>query len=1143
MHIGVLSPVSGGFYFGEILAGVVRQVTAVDGTVTLLQTLDAGRTGDDVLPAPPVDVPLGWRSIDGFIAVAGAADPAYLRALRAAGRPLVLAGTALDVDAPSVLTDNAQGIRSAVGHLAGHGHTRIAFVGNLSQSDAQERFDAYRTAMAELGLPVEDSLFVPSADHVQKGGREAAQAVALAEPRITAVVASTDRIALGLMAGLDSLGLQVPQDVAVVGFDDIQAGWRSNPPLATVNQHISELGARAAALLLEVLHGGQVPPQRHTTPSTFLPRGSCGCLPTPGRQGAHGEGAGLALVDSVLEHLAAVATREDRPHGRHTAGPGHGIDLARVDLDALDRVIEAGLDRLHRTPPSPETVERFTETVVARFGSIAQELTEAGLPGREVLDRCTTRTTVLLSRRGVATGVELTDRLSLSLVEQYDVGIGLLGDADTEPSDLQWLSRVSVPLGSLGLWDGPRSAGRLRLVGLHDPDGLLTGRIPATCSVEDFPPRALAEQADPLRGQACFVIPVRGASGDHGFLALIGAVDSTPGSGRATYNHWAALLGVALKQQRLLEEVRRSEERYSLAAAATEDGLWDWDVGQGTCFFSDRCLAMFGGAGAHDAGGGRTPGLEPWLSTVHPDDERRLREALARALVDRQPFEVEHRMRDAGGEHRWVLCRGLPVAGGPDGTAQRVVGSLADIDTRKELEEQLRRGALYDVVTGLPNRRLFLERLREAVEDARAGTGRGFAVVFLDLDGFKLVNDSLGHLQGDELLTVVAGRLVRDLRPVDTAARFGGDEFAVLLRGMPRDAVLAVVRRIQERIAEPMVLDGHDVCVSASVGIASSRTGYTDAEDVLRDADIAMYHAKGAERGTASLFEPAMHTRATGRLRAQSELRTALLEGQFEVHYQPLVALDGAVLTQFEALVRWRHPQRGVVLPGEFLSVMTDAGTIVALGQWVIDAVCEQIAQWHEAGKGPVEVSVNVSHAEFWSDRLLPTVRQALARHGVDAHCLVLEITESVIMSDPDAARSIMRSLQALGVRLHIDDFGTGHSSLHALRAFPVDALKIDQSFVQQLGIDAQTTELVRIIVAMGEVLGIHVVAEGVETTLQADTLRGMGCGTVQGWLYARALPGRDAAVLLGTRLAEDFDDLLDEAASMAACSPTSGND
>jgi diguanylate cyclase (GGDEF)-like protein len=467
-----------------------------------------------------------------------------------------------------------------------------------------------------------------------------------------------------------------------------------------------------------------------------------------------------------------------------------------------------------------------------------------------------------------------------------------------------------------------------------------------------------------------------------------------------------------------------------------------------------------------------------------------------------------------------MLCRARAV-GAPGKAARRIVGALSDIHERKQLEEQLRQGALYDTVTGLPNRRLFLDRLTWAVEQSQRRDGTRFAVVFLDLDGFKLINDSLGHLMGDLLLQAVGERLRSDLRSVDTAARFGGDEFAVLLYGLKSEAVLSIVERLQERIAEPVMLGETEVSVTASIGIASSDTGYTSAEDVLRDADIAMYHAKEVERGTASVFDPVMHTRATGRLRAQSELRAALVGHQFVMHYQPVVALDGSALTQFEALVRWEHPERGLLLPADFLPIMAESGTIVVLGQWIVEAVCEQIAAWRRAYDGPLAVSVNLSHREFWSDQLLLTVTQALSRHHVPPACLILEITESVIMADPDAAREIMGDLHANGIRMHIDDFGTGQSSLHALRAFPVDALKIDQSFVQQIDVDRQTTELVRIIVGMGHTLGLDVVAEGVETTEQAESLRAMGCGTAQGWLYAKAIPGDEAGLLLGMPLAE----------------------
>jgi diguanylate cyclase (GGDEF)-like protein len=1126
IHVGVLSPVTGGSAFGEVLGGIVREVAAAGGRVSLMQTLDAGRTGDEVVPAPDVSVPLGWDTFDGFIAIAEASSASYLQQLRASGRHVVLVSNDLDLDAATVAADSSGGVRAGVAHLVRHGHTRIAFVGNLTQTDTRGRYDAYRAALVEHGLAFEDGFFIPTRDHIERGGREAAPLVAQ-DPRVTAVVTSTDRIALGLMPALVAMGVRVPDDVAVVGFGDVEEGRRSVPPLASVNQNVAGLGATAAALLLAELRGEDVEHNRHITPSTFRPRGSCGCGTGDVTISQRGVDGADRLVDTVGRHLGLR-------DGRGAWVAGHGAELDAAGLKALDVLIEDTLLAIYPSSPPPEAMESFTETAVHRFTALALHLSADGLPGGRVIERCVARVMVLLSRQLGNDGLRTSAADSASLAEQYDVGMGALTLGD-DPSQLGWLTRFSSRLACFGTWDGDPAAGLLRISGLHDPDGAVTGLVPPTCRVEEFPPPALLDHA--AHDQVLFIVPVRGASREFGLLAVQGPVDSSSGTGWATYSHWAALLGVALEQQSLVEHLRRSEERYSLAATATHDGLWDWDIEAGTCSFSDRCESI--GVEPLTAGGSipcrreadlpsaRTGvELDPkdpdeltrWMRSVHPADVANLRLELRRAVLDRQPFEVEHRMKAPGDGYRWVLCRGLPVAE-PDGSARRVVGSLSDIHPRKELEARLREGALHDALTGLPNRRHFLDRLSQAVEAARGSHGTRFSVIFIDLDGFKLINDSLGHLMGDQLLKTVAQRLESDLRSVDTAARLGGDEFAVLLSGLRREVVVAVVERIQDGIAAPVPLAGHDVLVTASVGIASSESCYTDGEDVLRDADIAMFHAKASERGTFSEFAPAMHERATGRLAAQSALRTALREEQFVVHYQPLVQLDGAALTQFEALVRWQHPQRGLLLPGEFLPVMAETGTIVPLGEWIIDAVCAQLASWRATHQGRVAVSVNLSHREFWSERLLVTVTQALLRHRVPAACLVLEITESVIMSEPEAAQQIMADLNAAGIRLHIDDFGTGHSSLHALRAFPVDAFKIDKSFVEGLGIDQQPTDLMRIIVAMGRTLGIAVVAEGVETQAQADQLRSMGCGTVQGWLYAHAVPGSQAATMLGRPL------------------------
>lgn len=1096
IHVGVLSPVTGGFYFGEVLAGVVREVAGAGGRVTLVQTLDAGRAAESFASAPNVSSPAGWENLDGFVAIAWAVTEESLRRLRAAGKPVVLVSNDVTMDVQTVVVDNATAVREAVDHLVAHGHTRTVFVGNLGQTDMQERYQAYTAALAEHGL---EGRHVGAVDHIEPGGRGAAPEVlaAMAEGT-TAAVCTTDRVALGLMAAVKAAGYRVPEDLAVVGFDDVEAGWTFDPPLATVNQEFAAQGVLAAQMLLAELRGEPAEHRRHTVPATFLPRASCGCRVAAGTSDANARLA-ADVVAAVEAHLD-LGSR----------GPGR-LTVDDVDTAALDDVIAGALGGLDLRRDPPEGRRAFVESVLRLLGDRRRELAAAGVIADEVVETCAARIVEALLTMRIAESLRRIERLTVSLSEQYDVGLGLLGELERDPAGLAWLERVPVRAGCLGLWEGAPEDRVLRIRGVYDPSGSLDHLRGVTCSVDAFPPLAAMEVPDAAPDDVAYVVPVRGSTGDHGMLCVVGPIDTEFGSGRATYNHWAALLGAALREKALLESVRRSEERYAVAAAAANDGLWEFDGTTGEVYLSERCRDILG----------VTSDLtdEFWGLLVHPDDRLRVRDTIASTMTPESgPVEVEFRIAPPGSVARWVLLRAMAVVS-PNGSVERIVGSLSDVDQRKNLEEQLRQAALYDAVTGLPNRRLFLERLSWAIEQAQRREDARFAVVFLDLDGFKLINDSLGHLMGDELLTTIADRLRADLRSVDTAARFGGDEFAVLLFGLRTDAVLSIVDRIQERIAAPVQLGEHEVSVTASIGIATSDTGYEDAEDVLRDADIAMYHAKESERGTAALFDPAMHTRATGRLKAHTELRTALLEEQFVVHYQPVVHLDGGGLTHLEALVRWNHPERGLLLPKEFLPLMAETSTIVVLGQWIIDTVCAQIAQWRRTYSGPLTVSVNLSHREFWSDQLLLTVTQALSRHDVAPQNLVLEITESVIMADPDAARQIMADLHATGVRMHIDDFGTGQSSLHALRAFPVDALKIDQSFVQQIDVDAQTTELVRIIVGMGRTLGLDVVAEGVQTPQQADRLRSMGCDTAQGWLYAAALPGDEAGALLGRPL------------------------
>jgi diguanylate cyclase (GGDEF)-like protein/PAS domain S-box-containing protein len=439
-----------------------------------------------------------------------------------------------------------------------------------------------------------------------------------------------------------------------------------------------------------------------------------------------------------------------------------------------------------------------------------------------------------------------------------------------------------------------------------------------------------------------------------------------------------------------------------------------------------------------------------------------------------------------------------------------------DVTARRAMEERLRHEALHDPLTGLANRRLLMDRLSAALDRGRR-RGGGPAVLFLDLDRFKLVNDSLGHPVGDQLLAAVADRLRPCAGPDDTVARFGGDEFAVLLETGSADAALRTANRIQRALAAPVGLDGYEVVTSASIGIAVATAQTDGPEALLRGADVAMYHAKAGGPGRCEVYDRAMHALALARLRTETELRGALDRGEITPHYQPIVSLGTGRIAGVEALARWRHPERGWVHPAEFVRVAEESGAIVELGRRVLAQACRDARAWSHAPAAEVGVSVNLSVKQLAQADLVDQVRRALDESGCDPARLRLEITESVLVDSAEAAASTLRRLKELGLRVLMDDFGTGYSSLAALHRLPVDGLKVDRSFVAAMGRDGRAGELVASVVALAHALGLEVVAEGIEHPDQLAGLRALGCDAAQGFLFSPAVDADSLARLLAS--------------------------
>lgn len=556
------------------------------------------------------------------------------------------------------------------------------------------------------------------------------------------------------------------------------------------------------------------------------------------------------------------------------------------------------------------------------------------------------------------------------------------------------------------------------------------------------------------------------------------------------------------------ERLRESEERYALAASGANDGLWDWDLRRKKMYFSDRWKSMLGYVEKEI---GEDP--EEWFSRVHDDDRQELRSKINAHLNGRNPhFEAEFRMKHKDGSPRWFISRGIAVREA-DGKAYRMAGSQTETTLRKKAEERLLHDAFHDHLTGLPNRALFMDRLQQVITTSRRRTSDLYAVLFMDMDRFKIINDTLGHAVGDALLAAVGKELLQCLRPGDTVARIGGDEFAILLKNIKSlEDVLDVTKRVQKQLSNAESIKQLEISCSVSIGIALGSDRYDRPEQILRDADIAMYQAKTYGNGRYELFDIAMHATILERQQLEADLRCAVEKKQLILHYQPILDLKTRRLTGFEVLVRWVHPRRGVLYPREFIPLAEEKGLIEMIGDWVLRESCKQmrVLQGRYPMEPPLKMSVNISGKQFITHDFSRKVQSVLRETGLDPHTLVLEITESMIMENIDVALNTMRRLREMGVQIHIDDFGTGYSSLSYLQYFPVDALKIDKTFVEKLSTDGQNREIILSILSLAKSLKLDVIAEGLELSHQLSTITDMKCEYGQGFLFAQPMDLND---------------------------------
>ncbi len=863
---------------------MLSEVRARGGSLFAVQTAGTGRSYHQGVTLSDL-AQVGWRRADGFVTIANAVPPGYVQRLVGYGNPVVQVGD----EGPgaegcaSVVSDNALGVAQAVGHLAAHGHRRVAFVGCLDQFDIRERYEAYRAAVEHHDLEVSPGLVFSTDNNFEHGAGRAVESFLAAGCPSTASLVATDLNAVGFVRGLQAAGLQVPADQAVIGFDDKPDCALMSPALSTVAQDLDRVGRLAAELVLAAVGGAQLPPGRKVVPTSLVIRESCGCSLSGPRLAAFPP---VAALDQFLAGMEGAA------HVAHLRAGGHwpamGAQLAAV----FEEAARAGSTGAHLARVT-ELCQAFYADVPTRqaqdaldqfAGRLCAELGEmySTAAARESLGHCLAQVGLSLARAQMDQRAGSYYQVRKELRDQYRLTLDLLGRHENDPRSLEWLRGTSARLGALGLWPvaarehpmaPPEAAGRgsqLDLVATFDADGGALAVDGARVPVEQFPPDELLVGAGDK--ELVCVLPVASAGSDWGFLAV--AEPLGPQLEQEAHFAWSALFSEALDHRALLSSlrqrgedlsrsyqrekemaraVRESEERYALAAEAANDGLWDWDLGTGTMYYSSRCKLLIG-PGEQEVG----RGPEEWLDRVHPEDAPALLAQFEELKAGRAAaFTNEHRLRATDGSYRWALARGLAVPG-TGRPAQRVVGALTDVNERRELEERLRQQALYDPVTGLANRVLFLDRLAQAMAATRRRPRLSYAVLWLDLDNFKQLNDTMGHLCGDTVLAQVGQRIRGELRRTDTAARFGGDEFVVLLEEAGRPAADRLVRQLSEALSKPYELEGRAVVVTASIGAAVGGPGYERPEQVLRDADRAMYRAKSEHRQghVCSVAEP-----------------------------------------------------------------------------------------------------------------------------------------------------------------------------------------------------------------------------------------------------------------------------------------------
>lgn len=984
--IGLLTPFLGGNYLGEIMNSI--QSAALQGGASLIAIRTAGKR---------FDCPIALDYVDGWIILNNAATDSYIQQLSNQwGKPII--GVAKDLDTlnvhgQTVICDNEGGIMDAVRHLYEHGHRSIGLVGHFMLDDMKHRFDGYLKGLEACGLSYEPEYVIDPEDLSLDGGRRAAEQIAEAGLPFRAAIACTDMMAIGMIKRFEELGLRVPEDIAIIGFDNTIAARYQRPGLSSIDQNIARKGKIAVDQLLRQINDGatSVSASIHKIDCTLIPRGTCGCAMPSDPEAARKE---------LLE--------------------GYAEDKKRV--------------------------------------------TQLGV--------------------------------------HYEFNKFILNYNIKQLKSLSWVLAPHFQWCCLGQWNFDAANGEnMTLSELYhfqrDEQRLDAGSLPA----ESFPPLPLIESIQREdESKMIYIIPYRTEESNWSALAAGTSLADTVErlDDYMSVVHYLDLIGSTLDKQALLDEVREQGMQYrqiaeqlEIVSRTTNDGIWDWDLVTNEVAWNQRFYDLLQLAEALT--------LDHF---VHWEDEAYYKKALNDHFNGHIPFSVDVRLRKQSGEYVWTAISGEALRDS-EGVAIRMVGSVRDITERKQSEERMRFLAYHDTLTGLTNRRRFYEE----VSSAAAHLDQPFALIVLDLDHFKKINDSFGHQMGDKLLQLVADGLKGLVRKGDHIARFGGDEFVVLYRFQQISEIETFANGLSTYLSKLMFDEGVNLTISASAGVSLFPRDGADTDSLFKKADIAMYKVKQNGKNHFEIFSEQMIEQRMWRLNLESELKQAVLGNEFVLHYQPQIDMATGQLYGFEALLRWQSPTLGFVSPMTFVPLAEETGLIVPIGEWVLREACSQSAKWLAAGHRPLKISVNISGRQLKQAEFIEVVKSIVSETNMDPDYLCFEITESTVIDDLDYTISLLKELEECGIQIAMDDFGTGYSSLSVLKKLPLNILKIDKSFIQEVTCEHQDIDIVKAIISISNSLNLRIVAEGVEHAEQYRLLKELGCHYMQGYYISEPLP------------------------------------